>query len=137
MPPFMSKWNGGPDEAPIGEVRKGAERLFGPSDLALGDHQGRAQQLRPRGTFAVARGLVLMPIHLFDPSQTLVHLDEAERHVREGELRLERQRVLIGKLRDGGHLTDTAETLLARFKDALASHISHRDRLRKEVRGEN
>jgi hypothetical protein len=85
----------------------------------------------------VARGLLFMLVRPFDPSETLVHLDEAERHVREGELRLERQRTLIVKLRDGGHRTDMAETLLARFKDALAAHISHRDRLQEEVRGEN
>ena len=70
-----------------------------------------------------------------DPSQIWAHLKEAERHVRDGEARVEKQRELLSKLRDGGHPTEEAETLLARFRDILAEQVSHRDRLREEARG--
>jgi hypothetical protein len=65
-----------------------------------------------------------------DPGQALAHLEEAERHVREGELRLVKVRALVAKMRDP---TDEAETFLARMETILAGQISHRDHLRKEV----
>ena len=71
---------------------------------------------------------------LFDPSQILAHLEKAERHVRDGELRVERQRTLLAKLRVGGHPTDEAEILLARFQDILRELNFHRNRLRQELR---
>jgi hypothetical protein len=70
-----------------------------------------------------------------DPDQALVHLEESERHVHDGKLRVERQRALLAGLRDGGHPTQEAETLLERFHDILAQHITNRNRLREEVDG--
>jgi hypothetical protein len=59
------------------------------------------------------------------------HLQQAERHVHAGELRLENVRALVTELQ---HPAGWAETLLAQMEDILAAQISHRDRLRKEMR---
>jgi hypothetical protein len=70
-----------------------------------------------------------------DPAQTLSHLEEAERHVREGAGRVERQRELVARLQQGGHPTEEPEALLAQFDETLAAHIESLDRLREEARG--
>jgi hypothetical protein len=74
-----------------------------------------------------------MLAHPCDPSQALAlaHLQQAERHVRAGELRLENVWALVTEVQ---HPADWAETLLAQMENILAAQISHRDRLRKEVR---
>jgi hypothetical protein len=79
---------------------------------------------------------------MFDLSQHLAHLEDAERHVREVELRLGRQRALVAEWREETHPTDegllaSIERLLARMEDLLAAQVSHRDRLREEVRGKS
>jgi hypothetical protein len=81
-----------------------------------------------------------MPPPPLDPSEALALLEEAERHVREVKLRLERQRALVAEWREEAHLTDEAEgvsaqieTLLTRMEDVLTAQICHRDRLREEV----
>jgi multidrug resistance efflux pump len=81
----------------------------------------------------VARGLVWVLNYLFDPSRTLARLEEAERHVRDGEARVERQRALVAQMQAHGHPTDEAETLLMRFQDIQKEHVFHRDRLKKEL----
>jgi len=66
--------------------------------------------------------------------QRHVQLDEAERHVREGQLRLGRQLAFVAELRDVGSRVNEAEALLTTFIDVLASFIARRDRLLKEAR---
>jgi hypothetical protein len=80
-------------------------------------------------------GFLVMPRPRIDPEQTIAHLEQAERHVREGSLRLERQRALLAELEEAGHPTDQAKILLEEFELALASQVDNRDRLRKEAQG--
>lgn len=56
----------------------------------------------------------------------------AEAHVAQGERHVARQKEIIAELRLAGRPTALAETLLASFEQALASHISHRDRILAE-----
>jgi hypothetical protein len=53
-----------------------------------------------------------------------------ERSVREGELRVARQRQLVRLLRIQGKNAKLAEDLLVTFEDALANHIDHLARFR-------
>ena len=68
-----------------------------------------------------------------DPDPARAHLEEAERHVSDGQRLLWRQLLLVSELRDGVYPTDRAETLLRIFLDILVMHIAHRDRLVKEI----
>lgn len=63
-----------------------------------------------------------MPRH-----ETLLQM--AERHVREGEALIARQRRLIDKLARDGHSTDDAQEFLQNFLKAQAEHIAHLQRL--------
>lgn len=76
-----------------------------------------------------------MELYPSNRAETLNHLEEAERHVREGARRVDRQRELLAQLREGGHPTEKGEALLAQFESILAAQIEDRDRLRKEARG--
>jgi hypothetical protein len=62
------------------------------------------------------------------------HMQMARRHVREGEARVQRQRVLIGRLHDLRADTSTAEQLLAEFEHSLDDHRTSLDRLIEEQR---
>jgi hypothetical protein len=46
----------------------------------------------------------------------------AERHVREGEERVERQRDIVLSLKAQGRDSELAESLLSQFEDILAAH---------------
>jgi hypothetical protein len=52
-----------------------------------------------------------------------------ERHVREGEARVLRQRQIVIQLRERGFDSEMAESLLAQFEDVLASHKIYLQRL--------
>ena len=56
-------------------------------------------------------------------------LEMAERHVREGEALIARQRALIERLAQDGHPTDEAQEFLRNFLRAQAEHIAHLQRL--------
>lgn len=49
----------------------------------------------------------------------------AERHVREGEAIVSRQRRIVDELRRDGHSTATAEQLLAIFESSLKGLLDH------------
>ena len=61
-------------------------------------------------------------------------LDLAEAHVAQGRHHIARQKEIIAELRLAGHSTVLAEQLLVAFKQTLASHLSHRDRILAEQR---
>ena len=61
------------------------------------------------------------------------HLSQAERHVAEGEMNVERQRILVENLAREGHDTERAEALLKQFEEIQALHIRDRERLLKEL----
>ena len=58
-------------------------------------------------------------------------LEMAERHVREGALRIERQRELVAELTDHGHakVADQAHDLLALFLAIQRESVKHVERL--------
>ncbi|AZO12913.1 hypothetical protein EN817_11335 [Mesorhizobium sp. M3A.F.Ca.ET.174.01.1.1] len=57
-------------------------------------------------------------------------LEMAQRHVREGEERIARQRDLIERLAEHGHPTDEAVKMLQEFQAIQLEHITHLERLR-------
>ncbi len=64
---------------------------------------------------------------------TLRLLAHAERRVRQGEQRLDRERALLEKLERGGHETSYARALLHQTEEAQALCIDDRDRIRAEL----
>jgi len=52
-------------------------------------------------------------------------LEMVQRHVREGEAHVERQREIVAELRARGDRTDLAVALLAEFEDMLRQHRAH------------
>jgi hypothetical protein len=68
------------------------------------------------------------------PVQTAeTELDMALRHVARGSLIVERQRLILDRLRMRGHPTATAETLLAAMESAQQMFEERADRLAKMV----
>jgi len=67
-------------------------------------------------------------------SMKLDHLALAERHVVEGEQRLNEQRELIDRLKQGGHDVAEAELILRTFEKTQSIHIADRARLREELK---
>jgi len=66
------------------------------------------------------------------PTETL--LEMVERHVREGEAHVRRQRAIILELREIGYPTETAEQLLLQFETTLECHRQHLSRIRTKDR---
>lgn len=64
---------------------------------------------------------------------TLRLLAQAERCVRQGQRRLDRERALLEKLERGGHETSYARALLHQMEEAQALCIADRDRIRAEL----
>jgi hypothetical protein len=64
----------------------------------------------------------------------LEHLAMAERHVTEGEQRIDKQRALIARLQHDGHNTDAALALLERFQELLTMQKADRERLQAELK---
>lgn len=61
------------------------------------------------------------------------HLAQVERHVAQGEAIIARQRRIVSELERDGHDAGEARDLLAQFQEMQAQHITHRDRLRREL----
>lgn len=59
------------------------------------------------------------------------YMQLAERHVRDGEARVARQREIIEELRQGGHPTLDAENLLTTFEESLREHQRRLTQLRQ------
>ncbi|TGS51720.1 hypothetical protein EN844_33975, partial [Mesorhizobium sp. M3A.F.Ca.ET.201.01.1.1] len=57
-------------------------------------------------------------------------LEMAERHVREGEAIIARQRALIDRLAQDGHPTGEARKFLRKFQKAQEEHVAHLEQLR-------
>jgi hypothetical protein len=56
-------------------------------------------------------------------------LQMVQRHVREGEAHVQRQREIVTKMWERGAPTDIAVTLLEAFQDTLRQHKAHLVRL--------
>lgn len=63
----------------------------------------------------------------------LNHLAQAERHVKEGEQHVAKQRALVGILERDGHDTAVAIRLLNAFEALQVMHITDRDRIAAEL----
>lgn len=66
----------------------------------------------------------------------IAHLEQAERHVAEGERILDQQRSVVEQLRGdrhSGHLLEAAETLLRSFEEVQGMHIADLERLTREL----
>jgi len=61
------------------------------------------------------------------------HLSQANRHVAESEMHVERQRNLVENLARDGHDIREHAALLQQFEELLAQHIKERDRLVREL----
>jgi hypothetical protein len=61
------------------------------------------------------------------------HLEMAERHVREGELRIARLEHLIERVSSNPMLRFTGEKLLTEFKISLQSQRARRELIRRQV----
>jgi len=61
------------------------------------------------------------------------HLTLAERHIAEGQQRIERQRQIIRELHNDGRDLATAMALLTQFEELQSLHIKDRDRARAEL----
>jgi hypothetical protein len=74
----------------------------------------------------------LPPTHM-DRNTILEHLALAQRHVREAEQHVDRQRQLIAELERDGHDVTLANALLDQMEQLYVMHMSDRDRLQKEA----
>jgi len=62
------------------------------------------------------------------------HLELANRHVAEGQRRVEAQLTLIARLERDGHDSGPARELLRQFEKTLALQMETRDRIVEELR---
>ena len=60
-------------------------------------------------------------------------LQQAERHVREGRLHVQRQRAVIRRLERSGYDSRDARFLLGTIEQLLRVHIQERDALAREI----
>ena len=68
-----------------------------------------------------------------DRNLIIDHLFQAERHIREGMINIERQRQVIRDLERDGQDTRLSRSLLKQFEDLLAMHVSDRHQILKEL----
>ena len=61
------------------------------------------------------------------------HLALANKHVAEGQKRIDTQLALVAKLARDGHDTLQAKSLLQQFEDTLALQLETRDRIVQEL----
>jgi hypothetical protein len=61
------------------------------------------------------------------------HLELANKHVAEGQKRIDAQLTLVAKLARDGHDTVQARMLLQQFEDTLALQLETRDRIVQEL----
>ncbi len=61
------------------------------------------------------------------------HLAQAERHVALSDKHIARQIEIIDKLEHAGQSTELALDILATYRLLRASHVEHRDMIRREL----
>ena len=66
-------------------------------------------------------------------AMTRDHLEQAQRHVVEGDRHIVRQCELIADLERGGHDTHEARALLLQYEDIQVLFVSDRDRLQAKL----
>jgi hypothetical protein len=83
--------------------------------------------------FFFGTGTQFCALNSMEREMLIEHLSQAERHVAEGEMVVERQRSLVENLARDGHDTSKQAALLQQFEERLAMHIKDRDRVLKEL----
>jgi hypothetical protein len=68
-----------------------------------------------------------------DRETALQHLELANKHVAEGQKRIDAQLALVAKLARDGHDTLQAKSLLEQFEQTLALQLETRDRIVQEL----
>lgn len=68
-----------------------------------------------------------------DRTMVMEHLEQARRHVAEGEKHIARQREVVAGLECDGHDSKQARKLLHEFEGVQRLHVEHRDRLKKQL----
>jgi hypothetical protein len=61
------------------------------------------------------------------------HLEQARRHVAEGEEHVARQQQIVDELERDGHDTTQAREVLKVFEETLATHVADQERLEQEL----
>jgi hypothetical protein len=61
-----------------------------------------------------------------DREAEVQRLNEADRHIAKAERQITEQRILVERLRTGGHDTHEAERLLKAMEETLAAEYEHR-----------
>jgi len=70
---------------------------------------------------------------VMDKAMMQDHLEQARRHVADGDKHVARQRKLVAKLDRDGHDSSEARRLLQQFEELQRLHIGDRDRLVKKL----
>jgi hypothetical protein len=65
---------------------------------------------------------------MIDTNQT--EIETVERHIREAEDQVARQREIVDRLPPSGEVAEMARSLLAQYEEALSLHRAHLARLR-------
>ncbi len=65
---------------------------------------------------------------MIDTNQT--EIETVERHIREAEDQVARQREIVDRLPPSGEVAEMARSLLAQYEEALSRHRAHLARLR-------
>ncbi|MBV8795348.1 MAG: hypothetical protein JO136_10485 [Hyphomicrobiales bacterium] len=68
-----------------------------------------------------------------DREIVLQHLELANKHVAEGQKRIDAQLALVARLARDGHDTAQAQSLLRQFEETLALQLETRDRIVQEL----
>jgi hypothetical protein len=68
-----------------------------------------------------------------DRAMTLEHLEQARRHVAEGERHIAHEREIIAEKERDGHDTSMSKQLLDQLEQICALYVAERDRLEKEL----
>jgi hypothetical protein len=63
----------------------------------------------------------------------LAHLEQARRHVADGERHVAHQREIVAQKERDGHDTVTSKQLLEQFEQLYTMYVAERDRLEKEL----
>lgn len=74
-----------------------------------------------------------MPHRFADRAMEIRHLEQAERHVAQGNRRIFEQEERVAQLARGGHSVTEARRLLDNFCASQALLVQHRDQIQKNL----
>jgi len=84
---------------------------------------------RDGSPFFFGTGTWVQALNSMDRQMLMEHLSQAERHVAEGMVHVEKQRTLVENMARDGHDIREHEALLRQFEETLGLHIKNRDQL--------